>query len=75
MQDPTPDNVTAEWRYIIYPKVEEWAKQQGAVVSMLGCPTCPWCNQKTMQSKTVGSFIGICSNNSAHVVQWIPWGG
>lgn len=71
--NPTLENVIS--RYLNYVRLpSEWAKNQGAVLSIFGGSDCPWCG-KQMSSKTLGSMIAVCNENKSHIVQWIPWGG
>jgi hypothetical protein len=71
---PTLENVLPEYRLIVYREVHKDYKEQGAILSMFGGSRCPWCNEK-MNGKTLGSFLGICTKNPEHIVQWLPWGG
>ena len=71
-KNPTLENIISTYlSYVREPS--EWAKKQGAILSIFGGSDCPWCGKH--MTKTLGSMIGICSENKSHIVQWIPWGG
>ena len=70
---PTPENVSPEYRLLIRPALEA-DKQRGAIVTIFGGSPCPWCNND-MESVELGSLIAVCKQNPTHIVKWIPWGG
>lgn len=72
-KNPTLENVISTY-HTHAREPSEWAKKQGAILSIFGGSDCPWCGNY-MTSKTLGSMIGICSENKSHVVEWVPWGG
>ena len=72
-ENPTIENVISKYLNDVR-LPSEWAKNQGAILSIFGGSDCPWCGNY-MTSKTLGSMIAVCSKNKSHIVQWIPWGG
>ena len=79
-EDPTHLNVLPEYDpqyteneyHDIYPPNNHF-KSRGAIVAVLGCARCPWCNSTCVEKE--GHYLRVCTKNPKHVVQWLLWGG